>query len=275
MVKLGNKLIGGAKMKLHTSKQNKIYMINTGFISENPNQPRNNIDSEKLSGLIQSIRKNGILQPLCVRKINKTRFELIYGHRRLSAAKALEMRFVPCLISNISDKDSCVFSLIENIQRENLNFIEEAKAIDKLIKEYGFTQAQAALHLGIKQPTIANKLRILKLSERQIERIENFSLTERHARALLRLSEPTQRDDILSEIIVKNLNVEQTEKLIDNILKPIDETPKAKMIVKDLRLFVNSINKAINVMKSSGIKAKSEKEENENFIKYIVTINKK
>lgn len=262
-------------MNFQTMKQSKIYMISTDFISANPNQPRSNIDCEKLNGLIQSIRKNGILQPLCVRKINKTRFELIYGHRRLSAAKALEMKFVPCLISNISDKDSCVFALIENIQRENLNFIEEAKAIDKLIKEYGFTQAQTAIHLGIKQPTIANKLRILKLSERQLERISNFSLTERHARALLRLGEQQQRDDVLSEIIVKNLSVEQAENLIDNILKPTDQSHKSKMVVKDLRLFVNSINKAINVMKSSGIDAKSEKEENEEYIKYTVTIIKK
>ena len=249
-------------------------MISTDFISENPNQPRNNIDSDKLNGLIQSIRKNGILQPLCVRKLSKTRFELIYGHRRLNAAKALEMRYVPCLITNISDKDSCVFSLIENIQRENLNFIEEAKAIDKLIRDYGFTQSQAALHLGMKQPTIANKLRILKLSERQIERINNFSLTERHARALLRILDEQIRDDVLSEIIVKNLSVEHTEKLIDSILKPIEEHKKNKMVVKDLRLFTNSINKAIKIMKNSGIDAKSVTEEDENFIKYIVTISK-
>lgn len=260
---------------MQINKQNKVYMINTNFISENPNQPRNNIDSSKLNGLIQSIRKNGILQPLCVRKINKTRFELIYGHRRLSAAKALEMRYVPCLITNISDKDSCVFSLIENIQRENLNFIEEAKAIYKLITEYNFTQAQAALHLGIKQPTIANKLRVLKLSERQLERINNFSLTERHARALLRLSDENTRDDVLSEIIVKNLSVEQTDKLIDSILNPNKEHIKNKMVIKDLRLFVNSINKAIKVMKNSGIDAKSVTEEDENHIKYIVTITKK
>lgn len=257
------------------SKSKKIHMINIQNISESPYQPRKTIDSDGLEGLIQSVRKNGIIQPLCVRQTAKQKYELIYGHRRLAAANALGMKEVPCFINNIADRDSFVFALIENIQRENLSFIDEAKAINELIKKYRLTQSEAALALGMTQPTIANKLRILKLSPRQIERINNFSLTERHARALLRLHDERIRDDILSEIIVRNLSVEQTDKLIDNILKPKESQEKNSFVVKDVRLFVNSINKAIKVMKGSGINAKSTKEEDENFIKYTVTIPKK
>lgn len=262
-------------MKFNNKKQNKIHMINTNQIFENPYQPRETIDNEKLKGLIQSIRKNGIIQPLSIRIIDKNKYELIYGHRRLEAAKALEMPTVPCIINDISNQNSFIFALIENIQREKLSFLEEARAIEKLIQTYKLTQAEVALRLGMSQPAIANKLRLLKLSDRQIERIKNFSLSERHARALLRLQNESERDDMLSEIIIKGLNVEQTNKQIDLILKPKTENQhNDKFVVKDIRLFVNSINKAIKVMKHSGIPAKSERKEDENFIKYTVTIPK-
>lgn len=262
-------------MKLNNKKRDKIHMIDTTKIFDSPYQPRDNIDKEKLKGLIQSIKKNGIIQPLSVRVIEKNKYELIYGHRRLAAAKALEMPTVPCIINDVSNQNSFVFALIENIQREKLSFLEEAKAIEKLIKTYNLTQSEVASKLGMSQPAIANKLRLLRLSERQIERIKNFSLSERHARALLRLPSEAERDDMLSEIIIKGLNVEQTNKQIDLILKPkTDNQSNEKFIVKDIRLFVNSINKAIKVMKHSGIPAKSERKEDENFIKYTVTIPK-
>lgn len=263
-------------MKIKPNRKDKIFMIDTSLISESPYQPRKSIDNEKLKGLIQSIRKNGILQPLCVREATKNKYELVYGHRRLTAAKALEMKQVPCIISDISNQNSFIFALIENIQRENLSFIDEARAINELIRKHRFTQSEVALYLGMTQPTIANKLRLLKLSDRQIERINNFSLTERHARALLRLPDEKTRDEILSEIIVKNLTAQETDKLIDSVLKPtVDTETQNNFVVKDVRLFVNSINKAIKVMKGSGINAKSVKEEDENFIKYTVTIPKK
>lgn len=263
-------------MKIKNKKQNKIYMIDINQISENPFQPRESIDDEKLKGLIQSIRKNGIIQPLCVRIIDKNKYELIYGHRRLSAAKLLEMPTVPCIINDLSNQNSFVFALVENIQREKLSFIEEARAIDNLIKSHKLTQSEVALKLGVSQSTIANKLRLLKLSEKQLERVKNFSLTERHARALLRLPDESTRDDVLNEIIVKGLTVEKTNKQIDLILKPKNENKSnEKFVVKDIRLFVNSINKAIKVMKHSGIAATSERKEDDNFIKYTVTIPKR
>ena len=260
-------------MNLIRRNKYKVSLISTKVIAPNPNQPRLSLNDEKLKGLIQSIRKNGILQPLCAKQIDKNKYELIYGHRRLAAAKILELPFVPCLLTDCDSKNSFTFALNENLQRENLSFIEEAKAINEFINLFRLTQNEAALCLGISQPAIANKLRILKLSDKQLERIFNFSLTERHARALLRLPDEQQRDEVLNEIIVKNFTVEQTEKLIDNVLNP-KETVQNSFVVKDIRLFINSINKAIKVMKSSGINAKSVKEEDENFIKYTVTIPK-
>ncbi len=254
----------------------KILNLDVSLIVPSPHQPRIDIDEEKLDGLVQSIRANGIIQPLVVKKINSSKYELICGHRRLKAAKMLEFGAVPCIVCSASESESAVLALIENIQREDLSFIEEAKAIKKIIDKYYFTQNEIASVLGISQSNIANKLRVLNLSPKQLERISNFSLSERHARALLRLPNETIRDDILSEIIVKGYNVEQTEKLIDTITNPkLKNNSQQKFIVNDVRLFVNSINKAIRVMKNSGINAKSVKEENENFIKYTVTIPKK
>ena len=254
----------------------KILSLDTALIVPSPHQPRVNIDQEKLDGLIQSIRANGIIQPLVVKKINSSKYELICGHRRLKAAKTLGFESVPCILCSASESESAVLALIENIQREDLSFIEEAKGIKKIIDKYYFTQNEVASVLGVSQSNVANKLRVLNLSAKQLERISNFSLSERHARALLRLPSESTRDDILSEIIVKGYNVEQTEKLIDTITNPkLKSKAEPKFVVNDVRLFVNSINKAIRVMKNSGIAAKSVKEENENFIKYTVTIPKK
>ncbi len=254
----------------------KILNLDLSLIVPSPHQPRINIDEEKLDGLVQSIRANGIIQPLVVKKINSSKYELICGHRRLKAAKVLDFSTVPCMICSASESESAVLALIENIQREDLSFIEEAKAIKKIIDKYYFTQNEVASVLGISQSNIANKLRLLNLSAKQLERISNFSLSERHARALLRLPSEATRDDILSEIIVKGYNVEQTERLIDTITNPkLKKVAQQKFVVNDVRLFVNSINKAIRVMKNSGIAAKSVKEETDNFIKYTVTIPKK
>lgn len=254
----------------------KILNLDLSLIVPSPHQPRINIDEEKLDGLVQSIRANGIIQPLVVKKINSSKYELICGHRRLKAAKILDFGTVPCIICSASESESAVLALIENIQREDLSFIEEAKAIKKIIDKYYFTQNEVASVLGISQSNIANKLRLLNLSAKQLERISNFSLSERHARALLRLPSEAMRDDILSEIIVKGYNVEQTERLIDTITNPkLKAKAQQKFVVNDVRLFVNSINKAIRVMKNSGIAAKSVKEETDNFIKYTVTIPKK
>ena len=243
-------------------------------ITPNPNQPRKSFDPEEMRKLCESIKNSGIIQPLCVRKVEKS-YELISGERRLRAAKILELKTVPCVVTHTDNENSCIIALIENIQRCDLSFFDEAAGIHKLISEYGLTQHEAAQKLGMSQSSIANKLRLLRLSEHQRERIDNMQLTERHARALLRLGGEHQRDEVLNEIIAKGYNVEETERYIDKLLNPPEETEKHKPIrVKDIRLFVNTINNAVNVMKVSGINAKTEKEETENHIIYTVTIPK-
>ena len=166
----------------------KIIDISINLVKPNPNQPRQFFDPEQLTSLAKSISQDGIIQPLTVRKVNNY-FELISGERRLRAAKLAGLRSVPCIIVDISDERSAVLALIENIQRSDLNFFEEAEAISILIKEYGMTQEDAAIRLGMAQSTIANKLRLLKLTSIERKMIISNNLSERHARALLKLDD--------------------------------------------------------------------------------------
>lgn len=250
---------------------NKVVQIETEKILPNPYQPRR--DFEDLEGLAQSILQNGILQPLTVRRENGE-IELVSGERRLRAAKMLGMETVPCIIVEMSGRNSAVMALIENIQRQDLSVFDEAEAIAKLIDFYGMTQEDAAVKLGKSQSTIANKLRILKLDEDTRNKITEYCLTERHARAFLKLPEE-MRPQILETVHQKNLNVEATERLIDTMLHKhteMESLRKRSVVFKDVRLFVNTINKAVEMMKAAGINADSKKIQQEDFIEYIVRI---
>ena len=250
---------------------NKVVQIETEKIVPNPYQPRR--DFEDLDGLAQSILQNGILQPLTVRRENGE-IELVSGERRLRAAKMLGMETVPCIIVEMTGRNSAVMALIENIQRQDLSVFDEAEAIAKLIDFYGMTQEDAAVKLGKSQSTIANKLRILKLDEETRKKITEYGLTERHARAFLKLPEE-MRPQILETVHCRNLNVEATERLIDNMLHKkteMESLRKRSVVFKDVRLFVNTINKAVEMMKAAGINADSKKIQQEGFIEYIVRI---
>ncbi len=250
---------------------NKVVQIETDKIIPNPYQPRRDFDD--LEGLAQSILQNGILQPLTVRRENGE-IELISGERRLRAAKMLGMETVPCIIVEMSGRNSAVMALIENIQRQDLSVFDEAEAIAKLIDFYGMTQEDAAVRLGKSQSTIANKLRILKLDEETRSKITEYGLTERHARALLKLPEE-RRTEVVEAVHSRSLNVEATERLIDTMLNKQIEAEslrKRSAVFKDVRLFVNTINKAVEMMKAAGINADSKKIQQEDFIEYIVRI---
>lgn len=253
---------------------NKVVEIQTDMITPNPHQPRKNFDDEGLSQLAASIKCNGILQPLTVRKI-EFGYELIAGERRLRAAKLLEMRTVPCIIMNISERNSAVMALVENIQRKDLNFFDEACAIAKLIDFYGMTQEDAAVKLGKSQSTIANKLRLLKLTEAERRQIVELNLTERHARALLKLQSPEERLDTIEKIRKFNFNVEQTERYINNMIVKENEQASLRRrsaAFKNVKLFVNTINHAIDMMRAAGINADSKKTQNDNCIEYVIRI---
>ena len=258
--------------------ENKISEIPIIKIRPNKAQPRKVFNEDELSALSRSIAENGILQPLTVRKASQSEFELIAGERRLRAAILAGMKRVPCIIVKCTDKESAVYALLENLQRADLGMFEEARGISRLIRRYGLTQEQAAAKLGKTQSTIANKLRLLKLSPEEQEWIEKAGLTERHARALLRIDNEEQRREALSKIISENLNVTRSEELVGiythNIPRSQGHRGKSKAVIKDLRIFLNTINKAVDTMRLSGIDAQSVKTDTENFIEYTIRIPK-
>ena len=268
-------------MNFSSRPYNKVLMIPTIRIRPNKTQPRRNFDEDELFSLSQSICENGILQPLTVRKINQTEYELIAGERRLRAGVMAGLNKVPCVVLKCNDKESAVFALIENIQRTDLSMFEQARGIARLIRKYGLTQEQAAIKLGKKQSTVANKLRLLKLTFEEQEWILSDNLSERHARALLRIEEETLRREALSRIITDNMSAGESESFITDVLmknscEMSKNPPKGekKIAIKDVRIFVNTINKAVDTMRLSGINAISRKNETDEYIEYTVKIPK-
>ena len=255
-------------------KQNSesIYPIEVSKITANPNQPRKIFADEAILKLADSIRQYGIIQPLCVRKIGEN-YELISGERRLRAAKELGMTSVPCVIMEINESKSAEISIIENLIREDLNIFEQACAIETLIDTYGFKQEQIAKKLSNSQSFIANKLRLLRLSANEREKILQNNLTERHARALLRILDTSLREKILNKIIEEGLNVVKSEELIDRTLSGDEEkSQKNRTFYKDVKSFYSAIDRAINAVKLSGVDIKSRKIESDDFTELTILI---
>lgn len=253
---------------------NKVVQISIDDIDPNPHQPRTEFEKGDIFSLAESIRQNGILQPLTVRKADD-RYEIIAGERRLRAARLVDLKYVPCIIMNISERNSAILALVENIQRQDLSFFDEASAIEKLINYYGMTQEDAAIKLGKAQSTIANKLRLLKLSDEERLVITRYNLTERHARALLRLGSSEDRMLIINRIVKFGLNVEKTEQVIEEYIdknRVKESYRKRSKVFADVRIFVNSINKAVETMKAAGISADSCKIQYDDFVEYRVRI---
>lgn len=243
-------------------------------IYPNPNQPRQHFDREELVNLAISIRMNGILQPITVRQTQRG-YELVSGERRLRASKLAGLLTVPCIVVDVSTMKSAVFALIENLQRQNLSYFEEARAIQRLMQEYSLSQEDAARHLGKAPSTVSNKLRILSLPDTAQKLLCENGLSERHARALLRL----EKEDIipvLQKIIDKKLNVSQTEELIDSILLD-KKAPKrqTKRMFSDVKIFLNTINNAVETMQKSGIRANIKREDTGESYIYKIEIPKK
>lgn len=243
-------------------------------IAPNPYQPRQEFCHSELLSLAASIKTDGIIQPLSVRRAGE-RYELIAGERRLRAAILAGLETVPCIISEVSDRNSALLSLVENIQRKDLGFFEEADAIARLIDIYGMTQEDAALRLGYAQSTLANKLRLRKLSADERRLITENGLSERHARALLRLDDPEKRAEAISQIVRRKLNVEGAEKLIDSMIeysKYRERIKKGGAIFRDLRLFMNTVNKAVETMQIAGVNVNVDKKQSEDFLDYHIRI---
>ena len=251
--------------------------IRISEIVRNPNQPRRYFDPEAIATLAESIRQYGVLNPLTVRRTGNGGYELVAGERRLRAARVAGLTDVPCLLINADGEDSSVIALVENLQRRDLDFFEEANGFKRLIEQFGLTQEEAARKVGKTQSAVANKLRLLRLSQQNMELIRCNNLTERHARALLRLEGEEARAAALEVILQRSMNVAQTEEYIESFLQAAQ--PKAKprrpsFIIKDVRLFLNSINHSMDVMRRAGVDAKCGREETEDTITLTICIPK-
>lgn len=246
-------------------------------IRPNPAQPRREFDPASLGALAESIRQHGILQPLTVRRTMQG-YELVAGERRLRAARMAGLREVPCLLLRVEAEESSLLALIENLQRSDLHYLEEASAIARLISVYGLSQEQAAQKLGCSQSAVANKLRLLRLSDECAALLRQSGLTERHARALLRLTDEQARLHALHHIAENSLNVAQTESYIDALLTQAQRTPppkRAPYLVKDVRLFLNSIDRGLGVMQRSGVNAQTERADTDEEIRLLIRIPKR
>lgn len=234
-----------------------VVLIETALIIPNRSQPRVTFSDEELGSLADSIRENGILQPINVRKCG-VNYEIISGERRLRAAKICGLESVPCIVIDVDDERSAVLALIENIQRKDLSYFEEAVAIEKLISHYGLTQEEAASRLGKAQSTIANKLRLLRFTDAERNLLIKGNISERQARAIIRLDDNKMRIRALGEVIMNHLNIEQTEKLVDSLLseKKVEASKpekRRKILFPVPRLYINSINKIVKTMKEANI----------------------
>ena len=255
--------------------ENRIFELPVEMIFPNPNQPRKHFEPMALVDLATSIKQYGLMHPISVR-ISEHGYELIAGERRLRAAKLAELTTISAVIVDISAADSAVLALVENLQRQNLNYIEEAEGFSHLISQHGLTQDDLARKLGKNQSTIANKIRLLKLPDKVKKVLVENGLSERHARALLKLDKECKGDlveenmmKIVSIIIRDNLTVQKTEELIEKMIKTNCITEEKKDVnkknikyhVKDVRIFTNTIKKAIGIMQESGVNAVYDVEE--------------
>lgn len=243
---------------------NKITQVRTELILPNPYQPRKVFSRANLEELSKSILAYGIIQPLAVRNMGEDKYELIAGERRLKAAKLAEMEVIPVIIYNdFNDRDSAIIAMIENLQREDLNYIEEAEGYYNLIKDHGLTQAEIAKKVGKSQSTIANKIRILRLSSEIKKRLIEKNLTERHARSLLKIPDDELRKIILEKIIKNDYTVKKTEEIVMGILEDItkDKTKKRKQNIKKImsyRIYMNTIKQTFKAIKEMQNKAEFE-----------------
>ena len=260
--------------------QSEIKYILIKNIRPSPYQPRKTFNQKSLEELSQSIRSYGVIQPISVRHLNGESYELIAGERRLRASELADLDKVPAIIVEYRDKESAMIALMENLQREDLNFIEEADAYNNLILDHGFTQQEIALKMGKSQSTIANKVRILKLPDDIKRDLIDHNLTERHGRALLKLSEDDLKRSIMERVIKNELNVSKTEALVEDILKDLTNTDeeKSKQNIKGLiniRIYLNTIKKAYSAIKDSGLQAEYKEVDKGDHVEVRVKIPKK
>jgi len=277
----------------YSDKKN-IHYIPIDKIRPNPYQPRKNFNRAALQELAESIRQYGVLQPINVRKTGLGMYELVAGERRLRASQMAGLTKIPAVIVSVNENDSAIIALIENLQREDLSYLEEAESYYSLLKEHGLTQDELARKIGKSQSTVANKIRLLKLSPMVRKILSDNKLTERHARALLKLPDEQLQLKVLKIVCEKGYNVKKTEELVEKALNQQAEAFRkekdgsqssdnaalarqrhVRKIIKDIRIFVNTIKESIRIMKESGVVAKAAQFDRGEYYEFIVRIPKK
>ncbi|NLC44910.1 MAG: nucleoid occlusion protein [Clostridiales bacterium] len=282
--------IHGSNPREEDYESKKIENIPIHRIKPNPYQPRKSFSVNGLEELAQSIRQYGVIQPITVRRSGQDNYELIAGERRLRATKLAGFDYIPAIIMNTYEQDSAIMAMIENLQRENLHYLEEAKGYANLIQDHEFTQEELAVKLGKSQSTIANKLRILKLSNEIKDVLIREKLTERHARALLKLPDDESRMQAVKKVIDNKLNVRDTEEIVEYYVQDAVEKEKTRSKnmenttnksqkrvfkrTKDIRIFINTIKNAVNLLKNYGMAVQYHQYDKGDNIEIIVTIPK-
>ena len=243
----------------------KVLFLPIAAISPNPDQPRTCFSREGLEELAASIQELGVLQPLSVRRSKNGGYELISGERRLRASRMAGLTEVPGILVSV-----------ENLQRRDLNFVEEATALAKLIGTYHLSQEEAARRIGKSQSAVANKLRLLRLPPDVLTLLRERGCTERHARALLRLEEPELQRMAAQHVAEQGLTVARTEEYVEALLHPADKPARKKptFVIKDVRLFLNTVTRGLSMMKSAGVQANCKRQETEDSILLTITIPK-
>ena len=243
----------------NNTQEVKVEKIAIEKIVPNPYQPRKTFDDEGLADLSASIAQYGVLQPLLVAPAENGDYMLIAGERRLRASKMAELKEVPVIISQYTSQQIAEIALIENLQREDLHYLEEAEGYEQLMEQFHLTQEAMATRVGKKQSTIANKLRLLKLSAKVREELRSAGLTERHARALLKIKDEAQQMEVLAVVVKNAYNVRQTEQYIEKLLEEKQPEKKKRMlIVNDVRVYLKSIKQVVNTIKTAGIPCEME-----------------
>lgn len=267
----------------------RIENIPVHMIKPNPYQPRKNFSMQSLEELAQSIKQYGVIQPITVRSCPQGGYEMIAGERRLRAVRLAGLDYIPAMIVNVYEQDSAIMAMIENLQRENLHYLEEAKGYLSLIKDHGFTQEEFAAKLGKSQSTIANKLRILRLSNEIKEVLIRENLTERHARALLKLPDDNLRMKAVRQVVENKMNVRDTEEVINSLIESLQKLEEKNDKVesnsgktqrkifrrtKDARIFINTIRNAVNMLKTYGLAVQYSQMDKGDLIEITVKIPK-
>lgn len=272
-----NRIFGvGGKTDKTSLPVDEIIQLPVNKIIPNRYQPREIFNDEKIQELAQTIRTHGMIQPIVVRKLEEEQYELIAGERRWRAIQNLEWETIPAIIRDMTDTETASVALIENLQREELTVIEEANAYQQLIEMHKLTQEALAQRLGKSQSTIANKIRLLKLPQQVQQALLDQTITERHARALIRLQDEETQVKILEKIIAEQLNVRQTEEAIESLFKPkkTKQRPRLKGFSKDIRIAMNTIRQSLSMVSETGVDVETDEEDHEEYYQFTIRIPK-